>query len=166
MVPTEQVLSPSLRTLRYEVERARELMDAGEWTESRAALEELLGRARAQGLDSARLRTWLGQACALCGDMEAAVEHLLAAVCLDPFCEESRATLERVLLRARLELADARCPIPDALYGLLCRAHAADAQSHAAMVRHLVRAGRTADAVALAERAQVMDLAVSPSLVA
>jgi hypothetical protein len=166
MVPTEQVLSPSLRTLRYEVQRARELLDAGECGEARALLEELQGRAGAQGLESARLRTWLGQACALCGDAQAAVEHLLAAVCLDPFCEEARAGLERVLLRVRLALADARCPTPEALYGLLRRAHAADDQSHAAMVRHLVRAGRTADALALAEQSRVLDLVGTTAMVA
>ncbi|MBM4380219.1 MAG: hypothetical protein FJ086_13135 [Deltaproteobacteria bacterium] len=166
MAPTEQVLSPSLRTLRYEVERARELLDAGECNEARTLLEELLGRSRAQGLESARLRTWLGQACALCGELEAAVEHLLTAVCLEPFCEEARGALERVLLRVRLSLADTRCPTPEALYGLLCRAHAADDQSHAAMVRHLVRDGRTVDALALAEQVRALDLGGAAAMLA
>jgi tetratricopeptide (TPR) repeat protein len=157
MAPTEQVLSPSFRSLRYEAERARELLAAGECSEARGLLEELLARARAQGVESARLRTWLGQACAVCGDLEAAVNHLLAAVAQDPFCEESRGALDRVVLRVRLALLDARCPTPATLYGLLLRAHAADDQAHAAMVRHLVRAGRTAEALELAQQVAIME---------
>lgn len=164
MAPTAQVLSPSFRALRYEAERAHELLQAGEYGEARALLQELRARASAQGVESARLRTWLGEACALCGDLEEAVEHLLAAVGMDPFCERSRAALDRVVLRARLALADARCPTPATLYGLLVRAHAADAQAQAAMVRHLVRAGRTAEALALAQEVAVLELGQGAAL--
>lgn len=141
MVPSEYALSPSLRMFRYELERARELLDGGEWAEARAALQSLGERARAEGMESAQLLHGLGVAAAGCGDHAAAVQHLLAAVCMDPLCESFRASLDREVLRVRLALLEPSCAEAPALYALLEQAHAADDQAHAALMRHLLRAG-------------------------
>ncbi|MEN9799516.1 MAG: hypothetical protein RL653_3213 [Pseudomonadota bacterium] len=143
MVSSEHALSPSLRMFRYELERARELLEGGEWAEAHAALLSLRERARAEGLESAQLLHGLGVAAAGCGDFAAGVQHLLAAVCMDPLCEGFRASLDRVLLRIRLALLEPACTEAPALYALLEQAHAADDQAHTALMRHLLRAGRT-----------------------
>jgi hypothetical protein len=141
MVPSDYALSPSLRVFRYELERARELLDGGDWAEARAALQALRERARAEGLESAQLLHGLGVAAAGCGDLAAGVQHLLAAVCMDPLCETFRASLDRTLLRVRLALLEPTCAEAPALYALLETAHAADDQAHAALMRHLLRTG-------------------------
>jgi hypothetical protein len=142
-----------IRDVVWESQRAGRMLDEREWQGAREAFTALRARVAKLGLRSGYVCWGLAVALDNLGEPEMAFEAVCEAVNADPMNPAAQHSFDVIAGRIRAALADPERapddPSTPRLYALLQGAGEADVPSHLAMARHLVHAGKPAEAMAI-----------------
>jgi tetratricopeptide (TPR) repeat protein len=131
--------------------RAQELLDRGEYRESRDLFTQVRARAGKLGLDSAYLAWGIAVTSDYLGDLDVAFTTISESIAKDPLNPAAQNSFGVIANHIRAALADPQRapddPNTPRLYQLLLEAGEADVPSHLAIARHLAHAGKGAEAL-------------------
>jgi hypothetical protein len=140
-----------MRDVVSDARRAQDLLDRGEYRESRDLFTQLRARAGKLGLDSAYLAWGMAVTSDYLGELDVAFTTISESLAKDPLNPAAQNSFGVIAHHIRAALADAQRTPDDActprLYQLLLQAGEADVPSHLAMARHLAHGAKPAEAM-------------------
>jgi tetratricopeptide (TPR) repeat protein len=140
-----------IRAVMADAQRAQDLLDRGEYRESRDLFTQVRARAGKLGLESAYLAWGIAVASDYLGELDMAFTTIWQSIARDPLNPAAQNAFNVIANHIRAALDDPQRAPDDSstprLYQLLLEAGEADVASHLAMARHLAHAGKAHEAM-------------------